>query len=74
MRYMWERLDSNSPGVGRLMNASSVLAKYKAHEAAIAERIAKQRAARLAREAAGGDPITSDSELVTKARIAQRRI
>jgi hypothetical protein len=74
MRYMWDRLDSGSPAVGRLMNSSSVLAKYKAHETAIAERIATQRAARLAHEAAGGEPIVSDSELVTKARIAQRRI
>jgi hypothetical protein len=74
MRYMWDRLDSGSPGVGRLMNSSSVLAKYKVHEAAITERIAKQRAARLARDAAGGRAVVSDSELVTKARIAQRRI
>ncbi len=75
MRYMWDRMsDNTSRGAGRLIDSSSVLAKYRAYEAAMTERIAKQRAARLARDAAGGAPPMSDSDLVTNARIAQRRV
>ena len=75
MRYMWDRMsDNTSRGAGRLIDSSSVLAKYRAYEAAMTERIAKQRAARLARDAAGGAAPMSDSELVTNARIAQRRV
>jgi hypothetical protein len=74
MRYMWDRMSDNTRGAGRLIDSSSVLAKYRAYEAAMTDRIAKQRAARLARDAAGGMPPVSDSELVTNARIAQRRV